>query len=92
MKATLNVPDDLWLQLERRAVDEGRGLQDVVADTIRQGLSQSSRGEKTAARHRVVLPLIIAPPGAPAFDLTGEDIDGILSAQEVKWAHEAAGR
>ena len=38
MQTTLHLPDHLMQQLKQRALQQGRPIKDLVADTIRQGL------------------------------------------------------
>jgi hypothetical protein len=90
MKATLDLPGDLIKEMKLRAVHGDRKFKDVVADTIRRGLAAPEPPPASVLRHRVKLPIIQAPPGAPKVSLTGEDIDHILNKQEIGWLDETA--
>jgi hypothetical protein len=91
MKTTLDIPDDLLRAMKMQAVQEGRKFKDVAVEIFRRGLAQPEPTAARAIRHRVKLPLIVAPPGAAKFSLTGEDIDRLLMEDEVKCHHDAAG-
>ncbi|MFO1529379.1 MAG: antitoxin [Kiritimatiellia bacterium] len=86
MKTTLELPDDLIRAMKLRALDEGRKLKDMAAELIRRGLEQPAT--PTPVRRRVKLPLIVAEPGAPAFSMTGEDIDRVLAEGEAEGLHD----
>ena len=42
MKTTLDLPDDLMREMKIRAASQGRKLKDVVADTLRSGLTKDA--------------------------------------------------
>jgi hypothetical protein len=42
MKTTLELPEDLVNEIELRAVQEGKRLQDAIEDLLRKGLAASS--------------------------------------------------
>lgn len=89
MKATIDLPEKLALRLKITAASRGKRVKAVATETFRTALVAPAPPRR--AGHRVKLPLIIAPPGAPKFSLTGEDIDRLLLEDEVKWHHAAAG-
>ena len=96
MKTTLDLPEDLVREMKLRAVHEGRKLRDVATEIFRRGLAQQSLQTAAATQpgviqNRVKLPLIQCPSGTPKFNLTPEDIDRILSEQEMKRFNEACG-
>ena len=96
MKTTLDLPEDLVREMKLCAVHEGRKLRDVATEIFRRGLAQQSLQTAAATqpgviRNRVKLPLIQCPSGTPQFNLTPEDIDRILSEQEMKRFNEACG-
>lgn len=91
MKATLDLPSELIKEMKLRAVHTDRSLKEVVAETIRRGLAAPEPPSPPAPRKRVQIPIFHAPPGAPKFNLTGEDIDRILIEQEIQSHREAAG-
>ena len=86
VKTTLELPDDLIRAMKIRALDEGRKLKDMAAELIRRGLEQPALPAPT--RRQVKLPLIVAEPGAPAFSMTGEDIDRVLAEGEAEGLHD----
>ena len=101
MKTTLDLPEDLVREMKLCAVHEGRKLRDVATEIFRRGLAQQSLQTAAATQpaatqpgviqNRVKLPLIQCPSGTPKFNLTSEDIDRILSEQEMKRFNEACG-
>ena len=40
MKTTLIIPDDLMRDLKKQAAEAGRTLSDLVADTLRRGMTE----------------------------------------------------
>jgi hypothetical protein len=68
MKTTLDLPDHLMQQLKQRALQQGRPINELVADTIRQGL-HGTPGAPLQPSARVVevdaggMPLFRTDPG-----------------------------
>lgn len=84
MKTTLDLPDDLMRTVRIRALDEGRRLQDVVADCIRRGLDQGLE-PSGGARPCVRLPLVACAHAAgPGEEMTPERVAAILLDQETE--------
>ena len=46
MKTSLSLPEDLWREAKIRAVNEGRNLQDVVADALKLYLKTPRKENK----------------------------------------------
>lgn len=89
MRTTVELPDDLMRALKIRAVNEGRRLKDVMADTLRQGLAQEPRPSGTPGR-RVQLPLVrCAHPAGPDEEVTPDRAAEILLRDEARSAREA---
>ena len=72
MKTTLDLPEDLVREMKIRAASEGRKLRDVAEEVFRRGLAAPAPTAKPSERHRVKLPFVPAPVGAPRFELSGE--------------------
>jgi hypothetical protein len=74
MQTTVDIPDELYCQIESKAAQEGVAVGDLIARTLREML-----GETFLAGHqRITFPLIHSlRPGA-------------LSVEEVRAAEEAA--
>jgi plasmid stability protein len=73
MKATLEIPDDLYREIKIRAAREGVKVKDLVAQTLTAGLhtsAQSAVPEKKAKKGSI-FPLIKGPLGPL---LQGKDI------------------
>jgi plasmid stability protein len=94
MKTTLDLPDDLVRRLKLRAVRDGRKLQDLAADVLRDGLD--SREHSRSRKRPIILrdkktgvPVIQCPRKAPrGRELTPEKVAEILNAQEAEWARD----
>lgn len=84
MKTTLDLPNDLLFALKLRAEKDGRKYKEVVAETLRRGLSLSAPPATGKERHRVKLPIVVAPPGVAKFELTGERIHELEMETELK--------
>ena len=70
METSVNVPNSLFNELQLRAAQEGRPVQEVVAHLLHAGLSASSpAGAEQVALVSKNLPLMkvrpVAPAGAP---------------------------
>jgi len=81
MKTTLDLPDELIRAVKLRAVAQGRTLRDLVADFLRQGLGMTAPRppEKPPADSMVEigpsgLPVIRCRPGAPATQMSAQDL------------------
>lgn len=57
MKATIELPDDLFRAIKVKAARDDRTLKDLVADLLARGLA-SEGGRAPAVRRRVALPLV----------------------------------
>jgi len=74
MRATVEIPDELYEEAESKAAQEGIPVGDLIAQGLRLALSETRR----AGRQRIAFPLHhSARPGA-------------LSAETVRAAEEAA--
>jgi plasmid stability protein len=82
MNTTVDLPDALASEIKRRAVQEGRRLDDVVADVLRAGMTpaaESGNGQLVSK----TLPLIKVRPAQPANPMA-------LSQQEwCDWIKQA---
>lgn len=87
MKTTLDLPDDLMLEVKMQAVRKNVRLKQAVADLLRRALAQPE--QPTLPRTRVRLPLIPASPGQPPLELTSERIHD-LEAQAERSRHDAS--
>jgi len=61
MKTTIELPDDLFLQAKRKALENRTTLRQIVERALRQEL----RGGKTAARRPRRIRWITSPGGLP---------------------------
>lgn len=79
MKTTLDLPDDLMREVETRAANQGRELEDVMAETLRSGLFPDAHNQ---SQPRVVIskdpelghPVVYSSPDAPITRMTIEEI------------------
>ena len=46
MKTSLSLPEELWRAAKIRALDEGKNLQEVLADALREYLKTKRKEEK----------------------------------------------
>jgi hypothetical protein len=88
MKTTLDLPSDLVQQLKLRAVHEGRKIKDLVATFIADGLAARTAATKPE-KGNIALPLFPSIPGAPACQMTIEEIlaaeQAILTQQDLEY-------
>ena len=72
MKTTIDLPEELVREMKFRAVREGRKLRDVAEEVFRRGLAAPPLDLVPRERRRVSLPIVPAPAGAKAFELSGD--------------------
>ncbi len=95
MKTTLDLPDELVMQVKLRALQEGRKLKDAVAELLRRGLASSTSQRRSSALPVVTkdkqtgLPLIKCEAAAAGEEMTPERVADILLDQETQWHHAA---
>jgi len=81
VKTTMDLPVELVREMKLRAVREGRKLREVAEEVIRRGL-EAPVIRPSGRRRRVELPIIPAPSGAVAFDLSGDRLLELEQAAE----------
>jgi plasmid stability protein len=101
MKTTLDLPEDLAAELQRRATADGRELADEVVDLVRKGLAAPARNPMPDAAHpthAVIatdpdtgLPVIQSPPDAPISRMTSDELDAIIQRTQLEEDLERAG-
>ncbi|MGH7562943.1 MAG: hypothetical protein ACREK5_00760 [Gemmatimonadota bacterium] len=75
MKTTLVIPDPLFRDLKKRAVERGETMSNLVAEFIRRGLNEKPRPSKLS-------PLPAKHMGKPLVDITKRDeLDRVLNAE-----------
>ena len=98
MKATIDLLGALVREIERRALQAGRMLEDVVADLLRQGSSAPAGsacrdpGSVLARGEQTGLPVVACRHAVrPGEDLTPERIAQILIDQAAERRNDLAG-
>jgi hypothetical protein len=98
MKTTLDLPDDLLLEIKLRAVREGKRLKDAMAELLRKGMVASSEPVQPphkpiiASDARTGLPIVITRHAASAAEeFTPQRVADLLLQQEATWQHDASG-
>jgi plasmid stability protein len=102
MKTTLDIPEDLAVELRRRAAADGRDVADEVVDLVRKGLAVAM-GDAPAAVVAAVpapviiidpdtgLPVIQSPSDAPIWRMTAGELDAIIARSQLEEDLERAG-
>ncbi len=72
MKTTVEIPDQLFRQAEEQAARDGRKLEDLMTEGLRQVLTVEPASPRPTGR-RVEFPIIKRKPGAPP--ITQEMVD-----------------
>ncbi|MGH2779882.1 MAG: hypothetical protein ACRDLA_00400 [Thermoleophilaceae bacterium] len=81
MKTTLVIPDPLFRDLKKRAVERGETMSNLVAEFIRRGLNEKPRPLKLS-------PLPKKHMGKPLVDITKRDeLDRVLNAERDMRLH-----
>jgi len=96
MKTTLDLPDDLVIEIKLRAVREGRKLKDAMADLLRRGMAAPTESVANAETPIIRtdpitgLPVVVSqfPPTAAA-GLSPQRIADILLEQEATWQRDS---
>jgi toxin-antitoxin system PIN domain toxin len=98
MKTTLDLPEDLAVEVQRRAAADGRDLADEVVELVRKGLAAPAVEPPPLARAVIVtdpdtgLPVILSPPDAPILRMTAEEFDAIVAAATAAYRAATAER
>jgi hypothetical protein len=79
MRTTIDLPSDLMQAAKVRAAQQGESLKDLFTRAIAHELGSSRRPKRTG---RLRLPLIGREE--PAVDVTNDDIDAVLTAEDVE--------
>ncbi len=98
METTIELPDDLVAEIKRRAVREGREVNDAIADIVRKGIDISANTDRDslaaviATDAKTGLPFVVPQfPADPLRALSPEEAAEILLQQEVMWHDDAGG-
>jgi len=88
MKTTLELPDDLVMEMKMRAVRERRKLKDVAAEVFRRGLMSTEESPESAVskpkRRKIRLPLIPTSPDAPRINVTPQQLHDLEMEAEYE--------
>ncbi|HRN36232.1 MAG TPA: hypothetical protein PLV70_08435 [Flavobacteriales bacterium] len=76
MKTTVELPEDVLRQLERRAVREGRRVAELVVELVRAGLKQSAK--KNSPKIGRKLPIVDCDPARPEEEMTPDRVAEVL--------------
>ncbi len=90
MKATLDIPDELYRRVKARSALEGRPFRSVAIELLQSWLSTP---------HSVPMDPVVAEASAPWLAITrralrpgqGHDLESIRGAVAANWAAEAVG-
>lgn len=84
MRTTIDLPEELLRQAERRAAFDGMKLEDLITRYVEQGLKGGlERPAAEPRRRRSELPVIRAATGRALPALTNADIERILDTEET---------
>jgi hypothetical protein len=95
MKTTLDLPDDLMMEVKIRAARQGKKMKDVMAETLRKGLFPESTAREypkpIITRHPVLgFPMVTCEPAPPISRITLEEQltleQAALAADDLKRA------
>jgi len=97
MKATLDIPDDIAGELQRRAAAGGRDLSQEVVALVRKGLGVLPAGPASQATPVITtdpqtnLPVIQSPPDAPIWRMTAAELDTLIDREQLEEDLDRAG-
>ena len=97
MKATLDIPDDLYRRVEARSAAEGRPLQSVAVQLLEKWWDVSAHSTVASARAEPTSDELVAAPWL-AFTRRymqpgiNHELDDIRAAVAQAWAGEVAGK
>jgi hypothetical protein len=96
MKTTLDLPDALVHEIERRAKHKGQELAETVAELLEKGLAASPEAVNVFPRPTIgtnpqtgLACLEGGQPAAPEEEMTPDRIAEVLLEQEATWHREA---
>lgn len=88
MKTTLELPDTLVREIEKKAVLEGRTFKNILIALLRAGIAlEASQSPPRASPRRRPRAAVVKrrPAGAGWHELTPERVADILHAQDALW-------
>ncbi len=99
MTTTLNIPDDLARQVQRRAEQEGRDVAAEVVELVRRGLAVSEPARPDGMLIAPIisqdpatgLPVILGAPDAPISRMTTQQILELYEQTQVEEDFERLG-
>jgi hypothetical protein len=83
MRTTVDLEDNLMQAAKVRAATRGETLKDLIARAVAREVDTARTGKHGRAR----FPLFGSPDG-PSVLITNEDIDDVLTAEEVQRHYE----
>ncbi|WP_203336953.1 hypothetical protein [Nocardioides limicola] len=85
MKTTLELPDDLIVEIKVRAAQERRSMKDVVTELLRSAMHGAPDYVWPEHEVRVSFPLVLTGEATAGAELTPQRASEILTAQEAEW-------
>lgn len=82
MKTTLELPDDLMVDIKVRAAREQRSMKELVTEILLRGVERASED----ADVHVSFPLVLTGEASPETEVTPRRAAEILGEQEADWA------
>jgi plasmid stability protein len=94
MKTTLDLPDDVANEVQRRAARDGRDVADELVELVRTALAFTPAADPippTTSSRPVIstdpvtgLPVILSPPDAPVHRMTAEELDAMVERTQLE--------
>lgn len=85
MRTTIDLPDNLFRQAKRAALERGTTLKELLTQAVTHELEE---GQRECGRGRLPLPAVRLPGRAPILHLTPEEIADSDSDQDLMRYHE----
>jgi hypothetical protein len=98
VKTTLDIPDDVAGEVQRRARRDGRELAEEIVQLVRFALAAEGVSDAALLPAPVIsvdpatgLPVIHSPPDAPIRSMTAEQFQALIAESELDGDLERAG-
>jgi len=89
MKATIEVPDELYRRVKAKTAMQGRAIREVTVELYQKWLDEGGQATLVQVKQPLVqdfreLPLLEGKPGSPKFALTAERIHELEMEAEME--------
>ncbi len=92
MKATLEIPDDLYRAIKTRAASQNRKVKELVADALRSFIEKADRDRQPVGQRASPFPLLRGKAGPLLKILENSLIAQLQEEEDIERLRRASGR